>query len=127
MDRAKILLATEQEATRKLQLHLQGKNSGSGSSSAADGFGSGNGNFKHKGPKMAPYDEKDDIVDSYLFRFERYAEFQNWPEDQWAIYLSALLRGKALDVYARLTADDSKDHKVLRGVKGGFNSPLSND
>ena len=113
LDRAKILLATEQEATRKLQLHLQGNNSGSGSSSAADGFGSGNGNFKQKGPKMAPYDEKDDM-DSYLFRFERYAELQNWPEDQWAIYLSALLRGKALDVYARLTADDSKDYKVLK-------------
>jgi hypothetical protein len=116
LDRAKVLLATEQEATRKLQLQMQGNNSGGGSSSsssAADGSGSGNGNFKQKGPKMAPFDEKDDM-DSYLFRFERYAELQNWPEDQWAIYLSALLRGRALDVYARLTADDSKDYKVLK-------------
>lgn len=116
LDRAKILLATEQEATRKLQLQIQGNNNGGSSGSSgpnADGSGSGNGNFKQKGPKMAPFDEKDDM-DSYLFRFERYAELQNWPEDQWAIYLSALLRGKALDVYARLTADDSKDYKVLK-------------
>jgi len=57
-----------------------------------------------KGPKMPPFDEKDDM-DSYLYRFERYAVLQGWSKGVWAIYLAALLKGKALDVYARLPAE----------------------
>ena len=34
---------------------------------------------------------------SYLYRFERYAELQKWKRDDWAVYLAALLKGKALD------------------------------
>ena len=49
-----------------------------------------------KGLKMPPFDEKDDM-DSYLHRFERYAVLQGWSKDVWAIYLAALLKGKALD------------------------------
>ena len=32
---------------------------------------------KTRGPKMTPFDERDDM-DSYLHRFERYAELQGW-------------------------------------------------
>ena len=66
-----------------------------------------------KGPKMSPFDDRDDM-DSYLHRFERYAELQNWRRDVWAVYLAALLKGKALDVYARLTPEQSKDYDVLK-------------
>ena len=62
---------------------------------------------------MAPFDERDDM-DSYIFRFERYAELQNWNPNDWAVYLAALLRGKALEVYARLTEEGSKDYKTLK-------------
>ena len=48
-----------------------------------------------RGPKMTAFDEKDDMG-SYLHRFERYAELQRWMKDDWAVYLAALLKGKAL-------------------------------
>jgi len=32
-----------------------------------------------------------------------YAALQDWPEDDWAIYLSALLKGRALEVYSWLS------------------------
>ena len=37
-------------------------------------------------------------MDAYLKRFERYEESLKWPQDEWAVNLSALLRGKALEV-----------------------------
>lgn len=119
-------LTLSQEANRKLELEiklkeLEDKKSKEGSShedgngTSSGGGGGFTGNAKQRGPKMAPYDDRDDM-DSYIFRFERYAELQGWPDTDWAVYLSALLRGKALDVYARLTADESKDYQTLKGA-----------
>jgi hypothetical protein len=66
-----------------------------------------------KGPKIAAFDERDDI-DSYLRRFERYAEVQHWEKSEWAIYLASLLKGKALDVYARLPTDEAQNYGSLK-------------
>ena len=41
-------------------------------------------------------DEKDEL-DSYLLRFEPYAENASW-ENTWVIKLSALLTGRAMDI-----------------------------
>ena len=38
----------------------------------------------------------------------------NWPKESWAINLSALLTGRALDVYTRLSADQAKDYEQLK-------------
>jgi len=57
---------------------------------------------KLTGPKLPPFDDEKDNMDSYLHRFERYAETQKWSRDDWALHLSALLKGKALDVCSRL-------------------------
>jgi len=83
-----------------------------------DGAGSEHGWLPHhesrpKGPKMTPFDERDDMG-SYLHRFERYAEIERWKKDDWAVYLSALLKGKALDVYARLPPEHAQDYEVLK-------------
>ena len=66
-----------------------------------------------KGPKLTPFDEKDDI-DSYLVRFEKYATTEKWERGSWAVYLSALLRGKALDVYARMPVAESSNYDKLK-------------
>jgi len=71
------------------------------------------GNSRVKGPKMTAFDERDDI-DSYLHRFERYAELQGWKKTAWAIYLAALLKGKALDVYARLPTEQAQDYDKVK-------------
>ena len=62
---------------------------------------------------MTPYDERDDI-DSYIVRFEKYAKAEKWEKESWAIYLSALLRGRALDVYARLPVAEANNFDKLK-------------
>jgi len=47
-----------------------------------------------KGQKMPCFDERSDDMDSFLHRFEVYADSQRWRKGQWAVYLSALLKGK---------------------------------
>lgn len=61
---------------------------------------------KFKGPMIPAFEDGKDEMDSYLRRFERYAELQQWPKTSWAMSLSALLKGRALDVYALLTKED---------------------
>ena len=41
----------------------------------------------------------------------RYVE---WPKSAWATHLRALLKGKALDVYALLPAEDALDYDKLK-------------
>ena len=53
-------------------------------------------------------------MDSYLKRFERFAETAMWPKDKWATNLSALLQGTALDVYSRLAPSDACNYDILR-------------
>ena len=67
-----------------------------------------------KVPKMPVFDDNRDDIDSYLRRFERYATSQKWHKENWATNLSALLQGKALDVYALLSVDQSGDYDVLK-------------
>ena len=67
-----------------------------------------------KGPKLPYFDESKDDMDAYLLRFERYAIVQKWAKEDYAAYLSALLRGKALDVYTRLTPEDANNYDELK-------------
>ena len=53
-------------------------------------------------PKMPYFEEERDFMNSYLGRFERSAETQKWKREHFAMYLSALLKGRALDVYSRM-------------------------
>ena len=64
-----------------------------------------------------PYfiDEKDEL-DSYLLRFERYTENASFKKDTWAIKLSALLTGRAMDVYTRMSDADASDYDKLKKV-----------
>ena len=50
----------------------------------------------------------------YLRRFERYADVMKWKKDMWATNLSALLKGRALDVYALLPPDQALDYDALK-------------
>ncbi|XP_052763944.1 uncharacterized protein LOC128205922 [Mya arenaria] len=67
-----------------------------------------------KAPKLLSFNETRDQMDSYLNRFERYASSHKWDKSTWALNLSALLKGKALDVYARLPCDHSLNYDVLK-------------
>ncbi|CAG2250029.1 unnamed protein product [Mytilus edulis] len=67
-----------------------------------------------RGPKIPAFEEGKDEIDSYLRRFERYATAQKWKPDIWATHLSALLKGKALDVYALMPVDKALDYPALK-------------
>ena len=53
-------------------------------------------------------------MDSYLSRFEKYATANKWDPNLWAAYLSALLKGRALDVYDRLSNEDAASYDKLK-------------
>ena len=65
-------------------------------------------------PKLPSFDEKMDELDAYLYRFEGYATMQGWPKERWASNLSALLKGNALQVFHRMSLDDSGDYELLK-------------
>ena len=58
-------------------------------------------------------DGKDEL-DSYLLHFELYAENVSWEKDTWAIKLSALLTGRAMDVYTRMSDTDASNYDKLK-------------
>jgi len=55
-------------------------------------------------------------MDSYLNRFEQFATSQRWDPSTWALCLSALLRGRALDVYSMMSKDDVNDYEKLKSA-----------
>ena len=64
-------------------------------------------------PKLPYFEESKDKTDSYLSRFEKYATANKWDKSVWAAYLSAMLKGRALDVYDRST-EDAADYDKLK-------------
>lgn len=73
-------------------------------------------NASAKVPKMPFFEETKDDIDSYLRRFERYATAQKWNAETWAVNLSALLRGRALDVYSLLPQERAQDYATLKAA-----------
>ena len=65
-------------------------------------------------PMLPHFDESHDEMDSYLFRFEKYAVAVGWPKEDWATLLSALLNGKALTTYHELALRDSSSYDELK-------------
>ena len=75
-----------------------------------------------KSPKLPSFIDEKDELDSYLLRFERYAENASWEKDTWAIKLSALLTGRAMDVYTRMSDADASDYdKLKKGILTRYN------
>ena len=63
-----------------------------------------------RSPKLPYFDEHTDKMDSYLTRLESYAMSNKWDPSMWASYLSALLKGRALEFFVRLSRDDQLDY-----------------
>ena len=67
-----------------------------------------------KSLKQPSFINEKDELDSCLLRFERYAGNASWEKDMWAIKLSALLTGRAMDVYTRMSDADANDYDKLK-------------
>ena len=67
-----------------------------------------------KTPKRPSFVEGKDQIDNFIQRLERYARASEWPEENWAISLGALLTGKALEAYTRLSEEDATNYRELK-------------
>ena len=65
-------------------------------------------------PKLPTFNENTDKMDAYLERFERFAKNNKWQVDVWATRLSALLTGKSLEFYSRLSREEADDYRMLK-------------
>ena len=61
---------------------------------------------------VPPFRESE--VDSYFSAFERIAAALSWPKEFWSLLLQCKLVGKAQEVCASLSIEDSLDYKVLK-------------
>jgi hypothetical protein len=83
----------EAERVRKHELELKKIEAEKNKSASAAGVD------EARAPKLQNFVDGKDQVDSFLHRFERFAENGKWDKKVWASRLSALLTGRALDVY----------------------------
>ena len=67
-----------------------------------------------KAPKLPSFVDGKDDLDAYLQRFERFAETAKWNKIGWASKLSALLSGRALEVYSCLSEEAVKDYDKVK-------------
>ena len=67
-----------------------------------------------KAPKLPSFVDGKDDLDAYLQRFERFATTAKWDKAGWATKLSALLSGRALDVYSRLSEEAASDYGKMK-------------
>ena len=69
-----------------------------------------------KSPKLPSFLEVNDQIENFIQRFERYARANLWREENWAISLGALLTGKALEAYTRLSEEDVMNYQELKNA-----------
>ena len=67
-----------------------------------------------KAPKLPAFADSKDDLDAYLQRFERFAYTAKWNRTGWASKLSALLSGRALEVYSRLSEEAARDYGKVK-------------
>ena len=67
-----------------------------------------------KAPKLPSFVDGKDDLDAYLQRFERFATTAKWEKIGWASKLSALLSGRALEVYSRLSEEAAQDYDRVK-------------
>ena len=104
-------IEAEKELLALKELELKAQQSQAGASLAATPPPR---NKDAKSPKLPSFIDEKDVLDSYLLRFECYAENASWEKDTWAIKLSALLTGRAMDVYTRMSDADASDYDKLK-------------
>ncbi|KAM5158217.1 uncharacterized protein ACMZJ9_009478 [Mantella aurantiaca] len=61
--------------------------------------------------KLTPHDD----VEAYLTTFERTAERETWPQDQWAGILAPFLTGEPQRAYCNLPVAVAEDYTMLKG------------
>ena len=71
---------------------------------------------KFKMPKLPAFVDRKDDLDSWLLRFERFATTSGWLKESWCTSLSALLTGRALEAFCRLSETEATDYDGAKKV-----------
>ena len=71
---------------------------------------------KFKMPGLPAFVDRKDDLDSWLLRFERFATTGGWPKESWCTPLSALLTGRALEAFCRLSENEATDYDRVKEV-----------
>ncbi|GFN88914.1 gypsy retrotransposon integrase-like protein 1 [Plakobranchus ocellatus] len=79
-----------------------------------DGSSAMSSDARAKHPKLPNFQDGRDDLDIWLTRFERFAESNGWSREKWSSPLCALLTGRALDCYGRLSAEQAKDYDKVK-------------
>ena len=74
------------------------------------------GQVRPKLPRLPAFVDGKDDLDSWLLRFERFANTSGWPKEYWCTSLSALLTGRALEVFCRLSELEAIDYDRVVGT-----------
>ena len=65
-------------------------------------------------PRLPAFVDGKDDLDSWLLRFERFSNTSGWPKENWCTFLSALLTGRALEVFCRISESEAIDYEESR-------------
>ncbi len=98
------------------QARLGAQTSGTGGIGLTPGFATGHSGFdvsKHIA-LVPPFRETE--VDSYFCAFERIAAALQWPRDVWSLLLQCKLVGKAQEVCATLSIDQSLNYEIVKAT-----------
>ncbi|GFO48854.1 Pol polyprotein [Plakobranchus ocellatus] len=79
-----------------------------------DGSGARSSDSGAKHPKLPNFKDGRDDLDIWLTRFERFAESNGWSREKWSSLLCALLTGRALDCYGRLSAEQARNYDKVK-------------
>ena len=61
---------------------------------------------------VPPFQERE--VNKYFLHFEKVATSLNWPKDSWTFLLQSVLAGKAQEIFAAMSLDQSSDYETVK-------------
>ena len=61
---------------------------------------------------VPPFQEQE--IDKYFLDFEKVATSLEWPKDAWTLLLQSVLIGKAWEIYAALSLDQSSEYETVK-------------
>ena len=115
-EKERLFLVAEKEKDRQHELALAQLKAEKSKSEQSDGESENECISRSAIPKIPPFDDVNDDMDSYLQRFEKLAVFYKWKESDYAYLLGTLLRGRALDLYVKLSPEVANDYKSLKAA-----------
>ena len=111
----KLRLEQEHELQMKKKELESRHRGGTGDSNGSDSGVSNRGsNERMVRPKLPCFEESKESIDAYITRFEQFAITQGWKSDSWAVSLSALLKGEALNTYYRMPKEHYNNYAEVK-------------